>query len=286
MKKLTSWHYVTILSIPLGIFLSLLYGGYGLLIYSIFNLIICHYCPDIILFQKAPDGVSQFSGKQYYKGGDSFAQLLLTTFVIIPVITVILILVFSPKEIADFIVGLSWLNVVNDDVVRAATYISEGPAAVPNITVQTLNELEVMKKDYPRRSLGFITCRIIAYCFLPILIAISTFDRTRATRSTFEFRNAKHVSMLKNILGTILVIIIFMGANYFHSAVYKTAYIYSRSFPINDVIGFLPVPFLLIISWMILLAVGDALISRPQSYFVKHASAYELYLQSKKPCDS
>ena len=282
MKQLTSWHYLAILSVPTGIYLSLVYGSYGLLVFSIFNLVICYSCPDTFLFKKAPDGVSQFSGKQFYKGGKSFSQLYVSTFLVIPLTTTILILAFSTKEIANFILGLSRLDVVNEDVVKAATYIIEGPVAVPNIDVQTLKELEVMRQDYPKRSLAIIVYRLISYCFLPVLIAFSTFDRTREARSTFNFRNEKPASRSKRILGIGIAFIILIGSNYLCSAAYKTAYLTSNSVLFYDDFAILVPPVFIILSWMILLGVGDRLISRPQSYFATHPSTYELYVQSKK----
>jgi len=282
MKQLTSWHYLAILSAPFGILLSLLYASYGLLIFTLFNLVICYYCPDSFLFKKSPDGISQFSGKQFYKGGKSSSQLYLSTFLVIPLTTTILILAFSPKEIANFILGLSWLGVVNEDVVKAASYIIEGPVAVPNVDVQTLKELGVMRQDYPKRSLAIIVYRLIAYCFLPILITLSTFDRTREARSTFNFRNEKPASLSKRILGIGIALVILIGANYLCSAAYKTAYLTSNSALYYVDVAILVPPVFIIISWMFVLGVADQFISRPQTYFVKHPSAYELYLESKK----
>jgi len=52
MRHLTAWHYLVMVTIPLGMFLSLRFGLLGLVLFTAINLLTCYYCPDRILFGK------------------------------------------------------------------------------------------------------------------------------------------------------------------------------------------------------------------------------------------
>ena len=290
MRTLGAWHYLAICSIPLGIFLSLRFGLYGLISFAILNLVICHFCPDSYLFQKPPDSVNRLSGKQFYKGDAGAFQLLFSIVIFVPIITAFIVIAFSPKEVANFILKMAWLDVVNDNVIIATSYMVDSSSFPKDSDAQLLKALEIMQKDYPRLSLGIIIYRLLAYCFLPVLIAISTFERTRSARSSHNTRKAKPVNFAAHFLFPAIAIVIFLNANYWCSAAYELVSFvnYIIEFPSGycyfvAYIIILPATlFSIMLCAKLLVGIGDHVISRPQSYFVKHPSAHELYLQSKK----
>lgn len=274
MKQLTSWHYLALLSLPLGIYLSLQFGLLGLALFTVINLTLCHFCPDSFLFQKRPDAVHRFSKKQFYSGRDSglfFSSLM----ILVPVVATIIVWVFSPQELSKTMLNWSDLGVVNDYLKMTLFYIVEPSAVAPHLTEQMLADLESMIRYHLRLSLYAAVCRLLLYIALPIAIVFSTFDRTRAARSSHAFGVPKKPSQLERLAIITVCLSLFFWLDFRCSTPYAVAN-QSRGTTLLAIMPTLQTSAF----WFALLFLGQ-LFSRPQSCQYEHATDHELYLERR-----
>ena len=279
MRQLTGWHYLAIATIPLGIFLSLRFGLPGLALFTAINLLLCSYCPDTLLFQKRPDSVHRLSRKQFYTGELTINAVVVLSLLIIPVISIAIVWIYSPLDIAKFVLQWPSFEVVNDNVKLTLSSLADSSIQDSDLRHGTQKNIEEMQKYYTKSSLYAIVYRLTIYLFLPIMIAVSTFDRTRAARSGHEFSNSQKISMFERLIGVGIVLGLFLLVDYSCSTPYF--WLFNSKASILNVI----LPFSLGFSFLALLIALDGLFAKPQTFRTEHATDYELYLERRKKRD-
>ena len=281
MRNLSNWHYLAILTVPFGIILGFQFGIMGLLAFSILNLFICHKCPDSFLFQKAPDSLNRLSGKQFYKAERTYIYLQ-STILLLSLLFGVLVWTQPSEKLARLIIKLSPLASLNNNIEIALNYFVAPSSLSTNHPNDIQQGLDFMRQSNPRLAIYAIIFHLAAYFYLPIMIAFSTFDRTRAARASFQYRqthNSKHpnrwmifVFIFSLLIGAyILTSKPFIHPDYFINAWVKSLH----------AILILMSPWVMAFGWMVFLTEADGFISRPHTFFTKHPSAYDLYLESK-----
>jgi len=271
------------MTVPFGIGLSLLFGVIGLVIFSALNLLICYYCPDTYLFQKAPSTVLRISKKQIYKLSDMFLVVLGVGIFLVPLISIGLIWVFTIQGISAFVLEWGRLEIINEHVKLTATYMIDGSLFDKNIDDDTIRKLEIMRQERSWFATYTMISRIMAYILLPIYIVITTFERTRAARSSYQFAQSRQQHILKRLFTFMVIATLFALLDYYYSAPYRM----TNLGRLEDVGLDFKIPFLglyaavIPIFWLLLISMIDQLIARPRTDNIKHPSTYELYLQSK-----
>lgn len=275
MRQLTSWHYLALLSLPLGIYLGLQFGLLGLALFTVMNLTLCHFCPDSFLFQKRPDAVHRFSKKQFYSGRNSglvFSSLALLS----PLVAMLIVWVFPLRDIAGFILSWADYGIINENMETTAAYISDASLVTENVSASTLERLEYMNKRFPGAAIYTVLSLIIIQLCAPIVITTTTFDRIRAARSGHTFRASRKIPVLKYLLFSLIFLALSAWTFYLCSAPYT---IFRNS---RGIMALIVAPTMVSFTLWGALLILDNFISRPQSCQYEHATDHELYLERRR----
>jgi len=267
MRELSAWHYLVIMTVPFGIFLSLRFGILGLSVFSLFNLAICYFCPDDVLQRN--NTISANHKKPHllenpYKTQEATYGLTL----ILPIISLILVWIFSPEAIATFVLQYNWVDIVNDNIQMRAKLIVDPQGMDLNAGNHTLQRLDRMQ-DFPPRLLMYeILNRIMIFFFLPLLIALSTFERTqdKRIRALYEPTHPQGLLLINPFRAAIGFFLLFIGFNYFLGISVEVVADYQSRLNHNywDIHVFLFLvlgPLVMLICWMGLFIFPDSLLA-------------------------
>ncbi len=267
MKRISIWYYLVTTTILLGVFLSLVFGPAGLIAVLAINLYVCHLSPDSFLFLKAPDSVDRHSGKQFYKASRTVGYVMGLTFFIFPITLAIIVLALQPPQTANFILMSSWTGTLNDGVRLTLGYIAD-PTSLPiDADEKTSQTFANMRAIHTKSYLYIIAFKQAAYIFIPIITALSTFDRTRAARSGYEFRVSRNKSSLSVLPISIGALAYLAALNYYASM----SFIDSESFHsfrggMHRFMGTVAISSVVGLCWLFILEFFDTLISRPRTF--------------------
>lgn len=267
MKQSYKWHYLVIMTVPLGVFLSMRFGFLGLVLFSILNLAICFRCLDTNLPEKKWPRDYQLKGKKLNTPSSTNAQVVAWALLISPIVLSIgFTWFFPPQEIARFILEWDWLGVINQNNKIAAAYMVDTSVIDLNISDSNLRGLEEMRGRYPRVSMFAIISRIMVYLFLPIFIALTTFSRAQELRAKPISTQSGHNELFKafkNFEIGGLAMLLFIIFSYLCSAPYFMLDLNSFYIPLTHII----MPFLLPVIWVLGLSKFDNIIVRLHTYF-------------------
>jgi len=239
MRHLSKWHYIVIMTVPFGVFLSMQFSLIGLIVFSGLNLAICFRCRDAILLEKTPVLTNQRLGISLKEPPNKFSLITVWALFVLPLlISLGFVWAYSAEQIAEFILRWKWLGIVNQNVHMVTTYMADTSSFNVNLGDGDLRKLDRMKDYYPRLSMFIVLSRLMVYFFLPVLIVITTFDRARDIKAT----------SLGNYLCSAPYILLFDHANG-----------YEVVFLIIMVIG-------LSVSWITMLTQCDHIIAKLQFY--------------------
>ena len=110
MRELSAWHYLVILTVPCGIFVSLRFGVLGLSIFTLINLAISYFIPDGILNERHSGSVQQEISHPL-ENPNKTQEATFGLALGLPIISLILVWVFSPEVIAAFLLKLSLIHI-------------------------------------------------------------------------------------------------------------------------------------------------------------------------------
>lgn len=264
MKYLSLWHYLVMMTVPFGIFLSLRFGLLGLIVFSVINLVICYFCPDNILPRPPPDKAGEALRTPSVQAEGTLVATYLLALIILPLISTVVVWTYSPQDVAAFILDWAWLGIINENVQMTTAYMVDATVIDANISDHALLNLKRMREVLPRLSMYVITYGIMVYFFLPALIALTTFDRTqdKRRRAIYEVTHPEGLRLLKLLRASILCFILFVGVGYVCTT--PVAMLFEVSYQLSSAdraIGLIIITMTMPFCWMVVLLFADSFLA-------------------------
>jgi len=138
MRHLSKWHYIVIMTVPFGVFLSMQFSLIGLIVFSGLNLAICFRCRDAILLEKTPVLTNQRLGISLKEPPNKFSLITVWALFVLPLlISLGFVWAYSAEQIAGFILRWKWLGIVNQNVHMVTTYMADTSSFNERYNIQT-----------------------------------------------------------------------------------------------------------------------------------------------------
>jgi len=264
MRHLSKWHYIVIMTVPFGVFLSMQFSLIGLIVFSGLNLAICFRCRDAILLEKTPVLTNQRLGISLKEPPNKFSLITVWALFVLPLlISLGFVWAYSAEQIAGFILRWKWLGIVNQNVHMVTTYMADTSSFNVNLGDGDLRKLDRMKDYYPRLSMFVVLSRLMVYFFLPVLIVITTFDRARDIKATNMIVKSVNDTIFKRIEFAVLLFLLFCLGNYLCSAPYILLFDHANGY---EVVFLIIMVIGLSVSWITMLTQCDHIIAKLQFY--------------------